>query len=73
MPQTSNGLRLIRSMYIPYSGANSAGIIIQKKVRPAAPLEPVRVLTHMLSTSSITESPSMLAVKPVKSRVKPFC
>ena len=44
---------------------------MKKKVRPAAPLEPVRLFTQMASTISIRESPSMLVNRPANSRGKP--
>ena len=44
---------------------------MKKKVKPAIALEPVRVFTQMLSTSSMIESPSIDVVRPAKSRVKP--
>ena len=62
---TRNGRRGTRSTIVPNSGANSAGNVSQRKVRPAAPLDPVSVLTHMLITMSISESPTMLAVVAV--------
>ena len=60
-----------RSTTYPSSGATSAGDVIARKVSPAAPLEPVSVLTHRLSTISISESPTMLAASPPNSRANP--
>jgi len=37
---------------------------MKKNVRPALALEPVTVLTHIDSTSSITESPNIDVVSP---------
>src|SRR6478672_8644832 len=73
LAQTSNGRRRTRSTNRPNSGANSDGSTSQKKVIPAAPLEPVSDLTHIASTISITESPNMLVERPVNRRPKPFC
>src|SRR6478672_2380518 len=71
LPQMSSGRRRTRSTYRPHSGAASDGSASQKKVTPAAALEPVSDLTHMLSTMSISESPNMLADSPANSRGNP--
>src|SRR6478609_8469912 len=71
LPQMSSGRRRTRSTYRPNSGAASDGSASQKKVTPAAALEPVSDLTHMLSTMSISESPNMLADSPANSRRNP--
>src|SRR6478609_11746224 len=71
LPQMSSGRRRTRSTYRPNSGAASDGSASQKKVTPAAALEPVSDLTHMLSTMSISESPNMLADRPANSRRNP--
>ena len=70
-PQTSSGLRRTRSIQMPSSGANSAGITMKKNVSPACALEPVSVFTQIESTSSITESPNIDAVRPAYRREKP--
>ncbi len=64
MATTRKGRRGNRSTTAPKSGPKSAGSVRNRKVSPAAPLEPVSVLTHMLITMSISESPTMLAVVP---------
>ena len=46
---------------------------MKKNVKPAIALESVSVLTHMLSTSSITESPSIDVLSPANRRGKPGC
>jgi hypothetical protein len=71
LPHTSSGLRRMRSIHTPRSGANSAGMTMKKNVRPAWALEPVSVFTHMLRTSSMIESPNIDAVSPAYSRVNP--
>ena len=68
---TRNVRRGTRSTTYPSSGASSAGAVIHRKVSPAAALEPVSVFTHMLSTISISESPTMLIARPANSRGKP--
>ena len=71
LPQTRIGLRGSRSIQTPNSGAPSAGSTMKKNVRPAIALESVSVFTHMLSTSSITESPSIDVLSPAKRRGNP--
>jgi hypothetical protein len=46
---------------------------MKKNVRPAAPLDPVRLLTQMASTMSISESPSMLVNSPANNSGNPRC